>query len=295
MPPSKSNGRLQSLILSTFWLLYLPWYWAKLDLALVHPTLILNLSASLAFHSTPPKPPPPWHPPWNAGEKYESKHLSRYVPGVSLCSPPALKGDVECVGLSSGGRRLYLCGDGVLGLPVSGLHLLRLGDWGLRRASNSMERFNVAPQAMFGKQNRGGGNNTEENTRRKPGVWRSSVSSDFFSGPFFLPTTTDLLRVVSQVLACWIFKTSQWRLVPFVNRGGFNLKFNISNLTRTVGTHWRLFKNWFYRCSVMNSLINLTYRWYLFCFSFYGWALQPPSFEWSIANELRFRLLSRVR
>lgn len=61
------------------------------------------------------------------------------------------------MGLSSGGRRLYLCGDGVLGLPVSGLHLLRLGDWGLRRASNSMERFNVAPQAMLAKQKRGVG------------------------------------------------------------------------------------------------------------------------------------------
>lgn len=75
--------------------------------------------------------------------------LSRYKPGVSLCSPPVAKGDIECAGLSTGERRLHLCGDGVLGVPGSGLHLLRLGDWGLRRASNSIDRFNVAPQAMF--------------------------------------------------------------------------------------------------------------------------------------------------
>lgn len=75
--------------------------------------------------------------------------LFLYKPGVSLCSPPVAKGDIECVGLSTGERRLHLCGDGVLGVPGSGLHLLRLGDWGLRRASNSIDRFNVAPQAMF--------------------------------------------------------------------------------------------------------------------------------------------------
>lgn len=62
-------------------------------------------------------------------------------------------GVIECVGLSTGGRRLHLCGDGVLGVPGSGLHLLRLGDWGLRRASNSIDRFNVAPQAMLAEQN----------------------------------------------------------------------------------------------------------------------------------------------
>lgn len=62
-------------------------------------------------------------------------------------------GDIECVGLSIGGRRLHLCGDGVPGVPGSGLHLLRLGDWGLRRASNSIDRFNVAPQAMLAIQN----------------------------------------------------------------------------------------------------------------------------------------------
>lgn len=81
--------------------------------------------------------------------KEKKKNLSRYRPGVSLCSPPVAKGDIECVGLSTGERRLHLCGDGVLGVPGSGLHLLRLGDWGLRRASNSIDRFNVAPQAMF--------------------------------------------------------------------------------------------------------------------------------------------------
>lgn len=75
------------------------------------------------------------------------------IPGVSLCSPPVAGGDIECDGLSSGGRRLHLCGDGVVGVPASGLHLLRLGDWGLRRASNSIDRFNVAPQAMLAKQN----------------------------------------------------------------------------------------------------------------------------------------------
>jgi len=69
---------------------------------------------------------------------------------VSLFSPPAVgAGDIEeCEGLSTGGRRLHLCGDGLLGVPGSGLHLRRLGDWGLRRASNSIDRFNVAPQAM---------------------------------------------------------------------------------------------------------------------------------------------------
>lgn len=73
------------------------------------------------------------------------------IPGVSLCSAPMAEGDIGCVGLSTGGRRLHLCGDGVPGVPGSGLHLLRLGDWGLRRASNSIDRFNVAPQAMFTK------------------------------------------------------------------------------------------------------------------------------------------------
>lgn len=63
------------------------------------------------------------------------------------------EGDIECVGLSTGGRRLHLCGDGVLEVPGSGLHLLRLGDWGLRRASNSIDRFKVAPQAMLVKRN----------------------------------------------------------------------------------------------------------------------------------------------
>lgn len=63
-------------------------------------------------------------------------------------------GDIECEGLSTEGRRLHLCGDGVLGVPGSGLHLLRLGDWGLRRASNSIDRFNVAPQAMLATRNR---------------------------------------------------------------------------------------------------------------------------------------------
>lgn len=72
---------------------------------------------------------------------------------MSLCSPPVAEGDIECVGLSTGGRRLHLCGDGVLGVPGSGLHLLRLGDWGLRRASNSIDRFNVAPQAILAKHN----------------------------------------------------------------------------------------------------------------------------------------------
>lgn len=82
------------------------------------------------------------------------KPLNRLsVPGVSLCSPPMAGGDIECVGLSTWGRRLHLCGDGVLVVPGSGLHLLRLGDWGLRRASNSIDRFNVAPQAMLAKQN----------------------------------------------------------------------------------------------------------------------------------------------
>lgn len=75
------------------------------------------------------------------------------LPGVRRCSPPMAEGDIECVGLSTGGRRLHLCGDGVLGVPGSGLHLLRLGDWGLRRASNSIDRFKVAPQAMLVKQN----------------------------------------------------------------------------------------------------------------------------------------------
>ena len=48
---------------------------------------------------------------------------------------------------------MHLCGDGVPAVPGSGLHLLRLGDWGLRRASNSIDLFNVAPQAMFAKVN----------------------------------------------------------------------------------------------------------------------------------------------
>lgn len=106
------------------------------------------------------------------------------IPGVSLCSPPIDWGDIECVGLSTGGRRLHLCGDGVLGVPGSGLHLLRLGDWGLRRASNSIDRFNVAPQAIFATQNAkkqvGGKTN-----RKIMGVDARGLSvlrsSDFFS------------------------------------------------------------------------------------------------------------------
>lgn len=99
------------------------------------------------------------------------------------------EGDIECVGLSIGGRRLHLCGDGVLGVPGSGLHLLRLGDWGLRRASNSIDRFNVAPQAMLAKQN---GKNKLENKRpaKKLGfnarglyVLRSSGSLSLSSSP----------------------------------------------------------------------------------------------------------------
>lgn len=58
-------------------------------------------------------------------------------------------GDIECAGLSVDGRRLHLCGEGAVGVPGRGLHLLRLGDCGLRRASNSIDRFNVAPQAMI--------------------------------------------------------------------------------------------------------------------------------------------------
>lgn len=73
---------------------------------------------------------------------------------MSLLSPATLCGDMECVGPSTAARRLlHLCGDGVPGVPGRGLHRLRLGDWGLRRASNSIERFSVAPQAMFGEKN----------------------------------------------------------------------------------------------------------------------------------------------
>lgn len=73
-----------------------------------------------------------------------------FLPGVSLCSPMDW-GDIECTGLSVGGRRLHLCGEGVAEVPGRGLHLLRFGDCGLRRASNSIDRFNVAPQAMVAK------------------------------------------------------------------------------------------------------------------------------------------------
>lgn len=121
------------------------------------------------------------------------------IPGVSRCSPPMAGGDIECAELSTGGRRLHLCGDGVLGVPGSGLHLLRLGDWGLRRASNSIDRFNVAPQAMLAKQN--GTNQVGEKRPSKLGFNADSLSVPRISfSPFFLSTTTDfLLWVVSQL------------------------------------------------------------------------------------------------
>lgn len=70
-------------------------------------------------------------------------------PGVSLCSPLMACGDTGFAGLSVCDLRLHLCGEGVAVAPASGLHLRRFGDWGPKRASNSMERFNVAPHAMF--------------------------------------------------------------------------------------------------------------------------------------------------
>lgn len=73
------------------------------------------------------------------------------------------------------------------GVPGNGLHLLRLGDWGLRRASNSIDRFNVAPQAMAAKQN---GGKYPGQEKRPPKMWVcwSKLVSLLLRGPrAFLP------------------------------------------------------------------------------------------------------------
>lgn len=66
-----------------------------------------------------------------------------------------------------------------------------------------MERFNVAPQAMFAKQRRGRGEMIrKENTTRKSWGFDARRFPRILADPFFLSTTTDFLRVVSQVPAC---------------------------------------------------------------------------------------------
>lgn len=143
------------------------------------------------------------------------KRRFRILPGVSLCSPPTGWGDIECAGLSTGVRRLHLCGDGAPGVPGSGLHLLRLGDWGLRRASNSIDRFNVAPQAMLAKQKQ---ESRDREGKSRPAMARFNTPFRKLDvlwispRPFFLSTTTDclLLWVVKPKRPTyWIFKTSQ--------------------------------------------------------------------------------------
>lgn len=50
-----------------------------------------------------------------------------------------------------GSIRRYFCGDeAAAAADVTGAHLLRLGDAGFMRGSNSMLLFRVAPQAMAG-------------------------------------------------------------------------------------------------------------------------------------------------
>lgn len=140
--------------------------------------------------------------------------FDNFLPGVSLCSPPIVGGDIECDGQSTGGRRLHLWGDGVFGAPGSALHLLRLGDWGLSRASNSIERFNVAPQAMVPAQKR----------QRRCTVDKRKISSknavdDFlFSVPLSSQQRFAETGIVSQPTAVpidWISNTSQGPTVPF--------------------------------------------------------------------------------
>lgn len=134
-------------------------------------------------------------------------------------------GDIECEGLSTGGRRLHLCGDGVPGVPGSGLQRRRFGDWGLRRASNSIDRFNVAPQAILAGQNQET-ENVGKTTTRKNGVLK--VALKWFSFPrvsgVFLPLHNNGFSSLStertDKAACWIFKTSEGQTVPLGGRWG---------------------------------------------------------------------------
>ena len=142
------------------------------------------------------------------------------IPGVSRCSPPMAVGDMECVGLSAGGRRLHLCGDGVPEVPGSGLHLLRLGDWGLRRASNSIDRFSVAPQAMFAKTRRAEHTELEGGKSRgtrgvTAAVCRCRVPRKSW---VFLPLHNNGSSSLAGARAP--FKTSQCRSLPSKARGG---------------------------------------------------------------------------
>lgn len=170
-----------------------------------------NQPASSPFHSTLTPSP-------ITATKTKGKRRN-LLPGVRRCSPPILGGESECVGLSTGGRRLHLCGDGVLGFPGSGLHLLRFGDWGLRRASNSIDRFKVAPQAMFVKQNDKKKSSLGEKNAHKAGVLGSKVFAEqsWLSWAALPPHNNGFSSLNGKPRpepVCSIFKTSQWQIVP---------------------------------------------------------------------------------